>query len=66
MSAPDLQALVAQHGGWQAIPPEAWRAWDAATAAWTAAHRERCSLRNVDWTEHARRVKAALAKIGAG
>jgi hypothetical protein len=35
----NLQQLVAEHGGWDRVPPEAWRAHDAAVAAWHAERR---------------------------
>jgi hypothetical protein len=41
VGAPDLQALVAEHGGYHRIPPEAWAAYDAAMAAWQAQRREK-------------------------
>jgi hypothetical protein len=32
--APDLQELVARHGGYDKIPPEAWAEYDRAMAEW--------------------------------
>ena len=33
---PDLQTLVKAHRGYSNIPPEAWRRYDKALAAWQA------------------------------
>ena len=41
--APDLQELVAKHGGYNKITPEAWAAYDAAMEAW----RKRYALRAI-------------------
>lgn|SRR5262249_21230437 len=32
--APDLQELVARHGGYHCIPPDAWAEYDRALAEW--------------------------------
>jgi hypothetical protein len=40
-SPPDLQELVARHGGYNKITPEAWAEWDAANEAWQAARKAR-------------------------
>jgi hypothetical protein len=37
--APDLQELIALHGGYDKITPEAWRRFDAAMSAWHHARR---------------------------
>ena len=39
--APDLQELVARHGGYDKIPPEAWAEHDRAMAEWHARWRVR-------------------------
>lgn len=39
--APDLQELVARHGGYDKIPPEAWAEHDRAMADWQARRRTR-------------------------
>jgi hypothetical protein len=36
---PDLQALVAEHGSFAAIPPEAWRRHDDAVREWHRRYR---------------------------
>ncbi len=36
---PQLADLLAAHGRWDLIPPEAWAAYDKACAQWYAAHR---------------------------
>ena len=36
LEAPDLQALVIKHGGYDRIPPAAWRDFDAALANFQA------------------------------
>jgi hypothetical protein len=38
---PDLQALVARHGGYHRIPPEEWAQYDEAMASWQARRREK-------------------------
>jgi hypothetical protein len=38
---PDLQALVAEHGGYDRISPEAWAHYDEAMKLWQAQRRER-------------------------
>jgi hypothetical protein len=38
---PDLQALVAAHGGYDKITPEAWAAYDAAMAEWQEQRRDK-------------------------
>jgi hypothetical protein len=40
---PDLQALVAEHGGYDKIPSKAWAEFDRAMAAWQ--HRRRGAVR---------------------
>jgi hypothetical protein len=37
----DLQALVAAHGGYDKITPEAWAAYDAAMAEWQERRRDK-------------------------
>jgi len=39
--APDLQELVAHFGGYDKITPEAWAAYDRATAEWQQRRRKR-------------------------
>ena len=39
--APDLQELVARHGGYVKIPPEAWAEYDRAMADWQQRRRSR-------------------------
>jgi hypothetical protein len=36
---PDLQKLIAAHGTYSQIPPEAWVRWDREQALWQAAMR---------------------------
>jgi hypothetical protein len=38
---PDLQELVAKHGGYIKITPKAWSEWDKANAEWQAERRAR-------------------------
>jgi hypothetical protein len=42
---PDLQALVAAHGGYDKITPEAWAEYDAAMNAWQAQRKEKLRRR---------------------
>jgi hypothetical protein len=55
MAVPDLQELIADHGGYDKIPPEAWAEWDRL---------------NAEWQERQRLDRAALAatpdRQGAG
>jgi len=46
MAVPDLQELIASHGGYDKITPEAWDEWDRL---------------NVEWQERRRLDRAALA-----
>ena len=39
--APDLQALISKHGGYDRIPPEAWAQHDQAMADWQERRRRR-------------------------
>jgi hypothetical protein len=39
--APDLQGLVARHGGYDKITPEAWAEYDRAMADWQERRRRR-------------------------
>src|SRR5262249_60880807 len=39
--APDLQALVERHGGYDKITPEAWAEYDRALAEWQERRRHR-------------------------
>ena len=41
---PQLADLLAEHGRWDLIPPEAWTAYDAQCAQWYAAHRANQTL----------------------
>jgi hypothetical protein len=41
---PDLQSLVAKHGGYDLITPEAWAEYDATLADW----RERLRLNKLE------------------
>jgi hypothetical protein len=34
MAVPDLQELIASHGGYDKITPEAWAKWDRLNAEW--------------------------------
>jgi hypothetical protein len=38
---PDLQTLVAQYGGYSAVPAEAWADYDRARWTWECARRDR-------------------------
>jgi len=37
---PNLDTLVAKHGGYDKIPPEAWREYDLAVRAWQLERRD--------------------------
>ena len=41
MAVPDLQALVAKHGGYDKITPEAWAEWDRQKALFQAQRRNK-------------------------
>ena len=45
---PDLQALVAAHGGYEKIPRPAWEKHDSQVAAWRARIRRGGHYRKVD------------------
>jgi hypothetical protein len=53
---PDLQALVAAHGGYDKITREAWAEYDTQVAAWQAYIR-----RGGDWAQQERRRTLAAA-----
>lgn len=38
---PSVQELVAKHGGYQRIPPDAWAEWDHRILQWEAARKDR-------------------------
>jgi hypothetical protein len=38
---PDPQMLAEKHGGWSKVPPEQWRRYDRAMAAWRERYRKR-------------------------
>lgn len=37
---PNLDALVAEHGGYNRIPPEAWKQYDREVTAWQLRRRD--------------------------
>ena len=39
MAVPDLQKLIASHGGYDKITPEAWAEWDRLNAEWQGRQR---------------------------
>jgi hypothetical protein len=52
---PNLDALVAKHGGYDKIPPEAWKQYDREVEAWHLRRRDLYSSQTED--DYAERPK---------